>query len=354
PARWILGEVFLHAYTRNAQTGFITQQVMNRTIHILGDPMTRMDALAPRIFEVTVDGNPAPSGGALTTDSPTDSLALVVKVRDEVAVTRVEVFERAVPGGAVTPIDSTLFAVALSDSARQAVLTGNVRPHVGNYDLVVRATDYNGRAQEFPLAVRTPIRYFANGVEIIDGVFVVSGAMLRAEVTSPIPLTADSLTLLLDDISIPAAPTALDGTGRRWALESLAGDRGPGPHTLKVAIGGRTAGLDDASFQVTSEFTLRGVAIVDPRRQGAGCDGSIFQYELSAPASKVELKLFTIAGRRVASLPLPGAAGYNVYCWDGRDSQGHTTANGVYLFRLRATDENGRTLEHDGRMIRTR
>ncbi|HEU4334018.1 MAG TPA: C25 family cysteine peptidase, partial [Candidatus Eisenbacteria bacterium] len=88
PARWILGEVFLHAYARNAQTGFITQQVMNRTIHILGDPMTRMDALAPRIFEVTVDGNPAASGGALTTDSPTDSLALVVKVRDEVAVTR--------------------------------------------------------------------------------------------------------------------------------------------------------------------------------------------------------------------------------------------------------------------------
>ncbi|HEU4333974.1 MAG TPA: FlgD immunoglobulin-like domain containing protein, partial [Candidatus Eisenbacteria bacterium] len=204
------------------------------------------------------------------------------------------------------------------------------------------------------LAVRTPIRYFANGVEIIDGVFVVSGAMLRAEVTSPIPLTADSLTLLLDDVAIAAVPAALDGTGRRWSLESLAGDRGPGAHTLKVAIGGRTAGLDDASFQVTSEFTLRGVAIVDPRRQGAGCDGSIFQYELSAPASKVELKLFTIAGRRVASLPLPGAAGYNVYCWDGRDSQGHTTANGVYLFRLRATDENGRTLEHDGRMIRTR
>jgi hypothetical protein len=56
----------------------------------------------------------------------------------------------------------------------------------------------------------------------------------------------------------------------------------------------------------------------------------------------------------VASIPLPGAAGFNVYCWDGRDSQGHDTANGVYLFRIRATDTTGRTADHDGRMIRTR
>jgi hypothetical protein len=316
--------------------------------------MTRIDALPPRVFEVTLDGSPVTSGTPLTTDSPTDSVAFVAKARDEVAITRVRLFEREVGTGTVTPLDSTLFTVVYSDSARQATISGAVRPHVGNYDLIVEATDFNGRAQEFPLQVRTPIRYFANGVEIIDGVFIAGSALLRAEITSPIPLTADSLTLLYDGALIPAAPTALDGTGRRWALESLAGDRGPGAHTVQAAIGGRATGLDDASFQISAQFTLRGVAVVDPRRQGAGCGGSIFQYELSAPASRVDLQLYTVAGRRVASLSLPGDAGFNVFCWDGRDSQGHVTATGLYLYRVRATDENGRTVSFDGRMIRSR
>jgi hypothetical protein len=56
----------------------------------------------------------------------------------------------------------------------------------------------------------------------------------------------------------------------------------------------------------------------------------------------------------VASLSLPGDAGFNVFCWDGRDSQGHVTATGLYLYRVRATDENGRTVSYDGRMIRSR
>ena len=352
-ARWVLGEVLMQAAVENASTSFL-QQVMTRTILLLGDPMLQMDALPPRVFEVTLDGNAVASGTPLVSDSPTDSLTLQAKVRDEEAVTRLVMAERDLATNTTTPLDSTRFTVVFSDTSRQAVLTGNVRPRVGNYDLLVQATDYSGRVQEFPLAVRTPIRYFATGVEIIDGVFVESSSLLRAEVTSPVPLTADSLSLHLDGIAIPGAPTSLDATGRRWALESLAGDRGPGQRLLQLAIGGRTAGLDDATFQISSQFTLRGVAVVDPRRQGAGCGGSIFQYELSAPAGRVDLLLYTVAGRRVASIPLPGAAGFNVYCWDGRDSQGHTTATGVYLFRVRATDATGRTADHDGRMIRTR
>ncbi|HET9952807.1 MAG TPA: C25 family cysteine peptidase [Candidatus Eisenbacteria bacterium] len=352
-ARWVLGEVLMQAAIENASAGFL-QSVMTRTVLLLGDPMIQMDALPPRLFEVTLGGTIVPAGAPVTTDSPTDSLSIQVKARDEVAVTRLLMAEREVGAASPTLLDSTQFTVVFSDTSRQATLTGKIRPHVGNYDILALATDYNGRVQEFPLAVRTPIRYFANGVEIVNGVFVESSAMLRAEITSPIPLTADSLTLLVDGIVVGAQPTALDGTGRLWRLESLGGDRGPTTHTVQVAVGGRTAGLANATFQISSQFTLRGVAVVDPRVQGAGCDGSIFQYELSAPASKVDLQLYTVAGRRVASISLPGAAGYNVYCWDGRDSKGHETANGVYLYRIRATDTTGRTADHDGRMIRTR
>ena len=80
---------------------------------------------------------------------------------------------------------------------------------------------------------------------------------------------------------------------------------------------------------------MRGVAVVSPRLMGAGCDGSVFQFELSTPAPKVELLLMTVAERRVASLEWPGKAGFNVYCWDGRDSEAHEAARGVYLYRER-------------------
>jgi hypothetical protein len=136
-------------------------------------------------------------------------------------------------------------------------------------------------------------------------------------------------------------------------LEGLPGP-GPGTHTLQVAVGGRTAGFDPVTFQVSEEFQMRGVAVVSPRIQGSGCGGSVFQYELSAPADRVELLLMTVAGRRVDSRQLTGTAGFNVFCWDGRDSQGHDTATGVYLYRLRATDATGRMVSYDGRMIRSR
>ena len=353
-ARWILGEVMLNAAAENALAAFPEQQVMNRTMNLLGDPMLRIDALPPRVFEATLDAATVADLAPLTSDSPTDSVTFVARLRDEVGIASARLFERDVASGALTPVDSTSYAVAFTDSSRLAQLTGRVRPHVGNYDLQVRGTDVNGRVQIFSLQVRTPIVYFANGVEIVNNVFVESGALLRAEVISPIPLTADSLELLLDGVPVSATKSQTDVAGRRWALESLAGNRDEGSHTIQVAFSGRTAGLDERTFQITSEFTLRGVAVVSQRVQGTGCGGQVFQYELSGGARKVELLILSVSGRRIASLDLPRQAGYNVYCWDGRDGQGHEAATGVYFYRVKATDPGGRTVTRDGRMIRSR
>jgi hypothetical protein len=353
-ARWIMGEVIGIATVRNGMSGFIGQGIMNRTINLLGDPMLQMDALPPRVFEVKLDGTTYADGGNFTSDSPTDSVTLVAKTRDEAGVKKVSLSERDVASGTITPIDSTLYSTTFADSGRLVTLTTRARPRVGNYDLQVRAIDGNDRLQIFTLQVRTPVSYLANGIVIVNGVFVENAAVLRAEVTTPIPVTADSLALYLDGIPITITKTQTDAAGRQWVLESLAEGRGPGAHVLQIAVGGRTAGFDQVSYQVSAEFTMRGVAVVSPRIQGAGCSGSIFQYELSSPAQRVELMLMTVAGRRISSIQLPGSPGFNVFCWDGHDSQGHETATGLYLFRIRATDASGRTVTQDGRMIRSR
>ncbi|HEV8128754.1 MAG TPA: C25 family cysteine peptidase, partial [Candidatus Eisenbacteria bacterium] len=351
-ARWILGEVMLEGQIANALSGSFSS-TMTRTVHLFADPMLRMDALPPRAAQVMVDSVVIVDHGPFTSDLPTGTSTILADLRDEVGIDSVYLTEQDVAGGPVIPVDTANYSVAYSDSSRVARLTANVRPRVANYDVQIRSIDINGRASLFSLEVRTPIHYFADNVEIVNNVFVSAAAVLRAEITAPIPITADSVELVLDGVVVPTTKTQLDTAGRVWKLQAQ-GVLSTGTHTIQVAVGGRTAGFDQRTFQTTNEFTIRGVAVVDPRVQGAGCGGSIFQYELSASARKVELLLMTVAGRRVASIDVPGQAGLNVYCWNGRDSQSHETAQGVYLYRIRATDVNGKTASKDGRLIRAR
>ncbi|MBI4364405.1 MAG: hypothetical protein HY568_03160, partial [Candidatus Latescibacteria bacterium] len=144
-ARWILGEIVGQAFVRNANSGSFLQQAMNRTINLLGDPMIHLDALPPRIFEVTTDGNIFAENGFLTTDSPTDSMTLVAKVRDEAGLQKTDLAERPVSSGIITPLDPASFTVAVSDTGRAHTLTAKVRPRIGNYDLLVRSADRNDR-----------------------------------------------------------------------------------------------------------------------------------------------------------------------------------------------------------------
>jgi len=354
-ARWILGEVVGQAYVRNANSNFFLQQAMNRTMNLFGDPMLRMDALPPRIFNVLVNGVPVQDNSPFVTDSPTDSVSIMAMVRDEAGLKKTDLAERDLATGTVTPYDSTRYSVAVSDTGRANTLNANVRPHVGNYDLLVRSFDRNNRESDFALQVRSTVRYLANGIVIVNGAFVEASSTFRAEVTTPIPVTADSLTLLLDGLPVPnVTETVTDATGRHWALTTLPQALLSGTHTLDVEVNGRSGIFPQASFLVGSEFTMRGVAVVSPRLMGAGCDGSVFQFELSTPAPKVELLLMTVAGRRVASLEWPGKAGFNVFCWDGRDSRGNTTAIGLYFYRLTATDAAGHRVTQSGRMIRSR
>jgi len=100
--------------------------------------------------------------------------------------------------------------------------------------------------------------------------------------------------------------------------------------------------------------SISSVWMPGPRSSG-GCDGSVFQFELTTPVPKVELLLMTVSGRRVASAQWPGKAGFNVYCWDGRDSRATlqppvSTSTGSPAGRR----GGGTRLRQSGRMIRTR
>ena len=58
-------------------------------------------------------------------------------------------------------------------------------------------------------------------------------------------------------------------------------------------------------------------------------------YRLTHDA-EVELKIFTITGRKVWEKTVSGVMGDNSIAWDGRDENGTPLANGTYLYKLEA------------------
>jgi hypothetical protein len=88
-----------------------------------------------------------------------------------------------------------------------------------------------------------------------------------------------------------------------------------------------------AEVQVDTEFHLRGVMnYPNPFR-----DETDFTYYLTQPAEEVTIKIFTLAGRLIATIEnAPASAGFNRAHWNGRDADGDVLANGVYLYKLTA------------------
>jgi hypothetical protein len=68
-------------------------------------------------------------------------------------------------------------------------------------------------------------------------------------------------------------------------------------------------------------------------------------------AGNVSLKIFDTAGRHVRTLvDGPRTAGRYAEPWDGRDSTGRPVAAGVYLYRLQAAGEGGRSVDETRKM----
>jgi hypothetical protein len=102
-----------------------------------------------------------------------------------------------------------------------------------------------------------------------------------------------------------------------------------------------------AEFQVAGRLELRDVVnFPNPFRRGTD-----FCYVLTAPASKVEIRVYTLAGRLIKTVrDAPCEVGFNRVHWDGRDEDGDELANGVYLYKITAMDE-GREVAAIGKAV---
>lgn len=68
-------------------------------------------------------------------------------------------------------------------------------------------------------------------------------------------------------------------------------------------------------------------------------------------AADITLDIFTMSGRRIRRIEQSVPAGFNKIPFDGRDEMGAKLANNTYFIRLKARNQNGKTVEKQERLV---
>ncbi|MBN1826962.1 MAG: hypothetical protein JW958_11925 [Candidatus Eisenbacteria bacterium] len=331
--RWTLGEIVALGMADFVAGG--GSSGIPRRYVLFGDPALRIDARPPH-FEVTVDGETAEDGDPLTGRDDGGPVSIVARVHDEVAIAAdsIGVFE------AGEALDPSLYTVeadsALAADGRAWTIRYDAEIRFGEYEVLFRAKDANGRSAEFRLRVLVGVSLTFDGATIRDGDYVVREPLIRAEIATPVPVNEEDLVLDLDGAPVePDSLIPLDGFHWRAALRPLLD---PGEHVLAVGVQGL-----QKSVRFRVEDRLRVVDLLNHPNPVDGETG--FFYHLTAPADRVFLEVYTVAGRRIRVIDgLSGTVGYNENpgVWDGRDADGDRIAAGVYVYRLVASGGGNR------------
>jgi hypothetical protein len=131
------------------------------------------------------------------------------------------------------------------------------------------------------------------------------------------------------------------GSYTRGAVLYPLGELAEGRHTIEIKAWDNLNNSNSATVEFvvrpTSELTLAEVMnYPNPFR-----DQTAFTFELNFDNTEVRVKIFTLSGRLIRTLESVGNSGFNQMEWDGRDQDGDQLANGVYLYKIIATQNLG-------------
>jgi hypothetical protein len=160
-------------------------------------------------------------------------------------------------------------------------------------------------------------------------------------------LTLDDDSVSTRELSLLADPSG-GQLGLRWQLDG--GLARGGLHTLHLRAmnaAGVWAQLH-TEFRVGERLDLEYLGTYPNPFQRE----TRFVFSLSGVADAARIDIYTVAGRRIRRLEIPGPLiNYVETIWDGRDHVGDVVANGVYFYRLTAQGAEGR-VERTGTVAR--
>jgi len=342
--RRILGEATYAGLTRlvvelGVSQAFLYRETI-RSYGLLGDPLMRID-MAPPVLTVTVDGQPVEPNSSVRAATGQGGVTVRVKVADDVD-DRVDQFTILSGGTTVPPSEWTTTPFQTSDLGACHGVTVDWPATIvpSNYTINLTGTDWIGRTMEFPLRVEVRSEFFIEGRPVTSGELLPTDAGLESRVTLPVDAVAGSVTFLVNGESgyFDVTP-GIDA--REW-LGVVSRTLPAGNLTIETLVLGQPVG----SFSIRTQGDFGVDAIYFYPSPWNGVAPAYFTYQLSylegdSPRS-ARVSVFSISGRKVATLEAPTQVGRNTLEWNVTDEQGDVISNGVYLFKLTIEDAEGK------------
>jgi hypothetical protein len=125
-----------------------------------------------------------------------------------------------------------------------------------------------------------------------------------------------------------------------------------GKHSLKV----RAWDTYNNSSQVTIDFDVipsGGLSVINVYNYpNPFKDGTAFTFQHNYPGLiSTKIKIYTVAGRLIKEIDQPSTNDKYVYIpWNGKDADGETLGNGIYIYKLVVTTDAGNTLTSVGKL----
>jgi hypothetical protein len=128
------------------------------------------------------------------------------------------------------------------------------------------------------------------------------------------------------------------GHYRQGSLSYGLPDLSEGDHvlTIKAWDNANNSSVISANVKVSAQRELELTGVMNYPNPFSDVTG--FYYHLSQDADRVEIKIFTLAGRLIRHIPLASSRAGTDYStpptWDGKDQEGDKVANGVYIYKI--------------------
>lgn len=363
-ARVVLGEAIADALIRYYPTGsqWAGERDIAMTYTLLGDPATRL-SIGPPETSVLANGLPVQDGQTVRLHTPGAGLRLDANLASNVALSAISVQHSdssatlTVPDTAYTLTPAFPDTLPGSSGGRRYQLVLDTTLTAENQSWVFHTTDRYGVQGQFEVKFELQSVLRAEGLPINDGDAVAPTANLSLLVLSPAPLDPpNDLTLTVNGAAQPfaATPAPGDTSQREWVLAwshaaypidqyevALSIRNGPTlRHRFRVVVGGNELRLENA-FAFPNPFDDH--------------VGTYFTFNLvSGSPADLLIRVYTVSGRLVYVRHEKGLLpGHHQLHWNGLDAEGSKLANGIYFYRMLASNGASRTM-YQGRLVKLR
>ncbi len=353
-SRWMLGELMWATEAEHLAINYPNSldREMVAQYTLLGDPLMMLDAGPPEVTAVLEGpgGDQEVSGTVeLTAGDASNARIVRIAARDEAGIDRLRVTDSS--GSDITDAVAVMAdSLPPGQADHQEVhyrLQVPVRPFPHTIDVEVWDTGaplVDDRHWTLTLEVEQAVAFTAGGEPVdpatfrfetdvsVDFTAELSGAAWLHEGTTW-SLASDNLEL--SNVVLPA----LKSNTASFSFTATAAGGTDGERSVELTVDGypSTWVLQAADQPLPAGDITRVYSFPNPM-----ADRTRFLFETGAALGEGVVRVFSVAGRVVASIPFAfDGGGAGVVDWDARDDEGDELANGTYLYRVEMQTPGG-------------